>query len=110
MPALSKYSHVTSYSKADKALGDKNSLVIGNNTELVRDRSGSISVELHGHRVITFQQNSTIVLDSAGYQTTTTKDRLNRYTPNSVRVFQDDFEWYVRVDGEEYRFNDGMRV
>lgn len=109
-PALSKYSYIKSYSTADKALGKNKTKVIGNNTELVEDPSGSISVELHGHRVLTFRRNNDIVLDSAGWKTSTTKDRLNRYTPNSVSIHQRDGVWYVKVNGKEQEFRDGMVI
>jgi len=38
----------------------------------------------------------------------TTKDRINQYSP--VRVYQRDFTWYVKINGKEYQFMDGMVV
>lgn len=109
-PALSDYSHVTSYRKADKALGDRNSKVIGNNTELVR-KGRDIAVELHGHEVVRFYAGGgEIGLSSAGYQTTTTKDRLNRYTPSDISVVQRDYKWYLKRRGNKTEFRDGMTV
>jgi len=109
-PALSKYSYIKSYSTADKALGQNKTKVIGNNTELVEDFSGSISIELHGNRILTFKRSNDIVLDSAGWQTSTTKDRLNRYTPKSVSITQRDGVWYVKRNGREQEFRDGMVI
>lgn len=109
-PALKEYSHVTSFNKADKALGDSNSKVIGNNTELKRINPNTIAVYLHGHKIVQFESNGAVFVDSKDYRTTTTKDRLNRYTPADVNIIQDDFEWYVVVNGNRRKFKDGMRV
>lgn len=110
MPALSDFDHVNNYKSADKALGKSNSRVIGNNTKLVRKRGG-IAVTLHGHEIVFFDRdNRTVKLSSAGYQTTTTKDRLNRYTPNSYQIVQRDFEWYLKHGSEKRPFQDGITI
>lgn len=109
-PALREYNHLKDYRSADKALGQKDSKVIGNNTKLVRNVNGSISVTLHGHEIIRYNRGGTISLSSAGYTTDTTKDRLNRYTPSNVSVVQRDFEWYLKRNGSETRFRDGTTI
>lgn len=109
-PALDEYSHVTSWSKADKALGQKDEKIIGNNTKLSRHGDGSIGVYLHGHNVVKFHRNGDIQISSKGYHTSTTKDRLNRYTPSNVRVVQRDYEWYLKKGSQRKPFQDGMYV
>lgn len=110
MPALSEYSHIDSYSKANKSLGDSRSKVIGNNTKLVR-KGGDIAVELHGNEIIRFLENKRVaVLRDGGYRSNTTKDRLNRYTPSDFSVFQRDYEWYAKRGDEKRPFENGMRV
>lgn len=110
-PALSDYNHVKSYSKADKALGDRRTKTIGNNTELVRKRSGDIAVELHGNEVVRFYSDGREVgLSSAGYRTSTTKDRLNRYSPRGVSVVQRQGTWYLKRNGQKIPFEDGMAI
>lgn len=108
-PALSDYNHVTNYSKADKALGDRRSKVIGNNTELVR-KGGDIAVELHGNEVVRFYSGGEVGLSSAGYRSSTTKDRLNRYTPNGVNIVQRNHKWYLERRGKKVPFEDGMTI
>jgi hypothetical protein len=50
-------------------------------------------------------------LDSHGYQTATTKERINRHTPAGYRVVQRDYEWHVEtLDGERIDFADGMII
>lgn len=109
MPALNEYSWIESYEDADEALGDKNSKIIGNNTTLER-RGENIAVQLHTTDVITFEPDGHMILTTGGYHSTTTKDRLNRYTPNSVNVYQEDFDWYVDDDSGTREFVDGIVV
>lgn len=94
MPALREYSWINSYEDAEEALGDQSSLKIGNNTYLQK-RGENIAVQLHSTDVITFEPDGHMILDTGGYRTTTTKDRINRYTPSSISVYQEDYEWYV---------------
>lgn len=110
MVKLSDYDYLKDYSSAERALGDRNSKVIGNNTELVKRPSGNIVVELHGHGIVKYMPNGTTKVSSAGYQTSTTKDRLNRYTPSNVSVVQRDYEWYLKKGSRKQKFQDGMTI
>lgn len=53
-----------------------------------------------------------LVLDSGGYQTVTTKKKMNQFShqyANGVYgVFQENFEWFVIFNGKKYDFFDGM--
>jgi len=50
-------------------------------------------------------------LDSHGYRTSTTKQRINRHTPAGYRVVQRSYEWYVETpDGGRMEFTDGMVI
>jgi hypothetical protein len=50
-------------------------------------------------------------LDSHGYQTSTTKERINRHTPGGYHVVQRDYAWYLKTpDGERVEFIDGMVI
>lgn len=109
-PALSDYNHVTNYSAADNALGDRRKKTIGNNTELVRKGGGDIAVELHGNEVVRFYGGGEVGLSSAGYKTSTTKDRLNRYTPRGVNIVQRQGTWYLKRRGNKVPFEDGMTI
>lgn len=110
MPALSKYDHLKDWKSARKALGEKDEKNIGNNTKLVRMPNNDIAVTLHGHRVVRYRKGGVTQVSSAGYRTTTTKDRINRYTPASVSVVQRDYEWYLKKNGKKRDFHDGMEI
>ncbi len=82
---------------------------IGNNTYLkLRDR-GVIAVLLHSTDVVRFYPDGCVKLDSGGWKTLTTKDRMNRFSPLSV--CSDKGVWYVSGGGGEhgtFTFADGL--
>jgi len=78
---------------------------IGNNTYAYIECDGSVSVELHGTKVVRFYQNGLVQLNSGGWRTSTTKQRINKYSP--VKIFQKNFEWFL-ADGSS--FEDNMLV
>ena len=70
------------------------------------------SVYLHGHQIATFDHNlKAVKLSSCGWQTVTTKSRLNAILDEvkwGCKVFQKNFEWFVTYNGETKDFFDGM--
>ena len=84
---------------------NKNSRKVGNNTyaEILYD--GSVGIMLHGTCVVKIHPNNLATLNTGGWYTPTTKDRINQYSP--VRVYQQKGEWYLS-DGTP--FEDGMTV
>jgi hypothetical protein len=75
---------------------------IGNNTYAEIEYDDSVSVRLHGTAVVRFYPNGTVKLNSGGWRTSTTKDRINKYSP--VKVYQKKYEWYLQ-DGTEFEDN-----
>lgn len=66
-------------------------------------------VMLHRTEILTFWPNGDIRLDSGGFMTPTTKARMNQFLPPGYRVYQEDWEWYLRYpDGGIRPFRDGM--
>ena len=54
-----------------------------------------------------------IILNSNGYDTKTTKTRINQASDEfmlGVNVFQKDFVWYVNFKGKILEFKDNMRL
>ena len=81
---------------------------IGNNTYAEMNFDGSVGIWLHSTEVVTIHPDNTYTLRCGGWQTVTTKDRINQYSP--VRVYQKNFEWFVRLNGKDYPFMEGMVV
>lgn len=81
---------------------------LGNNTAAHRfdygPATGSIGVRLHATDVVVAHPDGSVTLNSGGYRTVTTKDRINRFLPKgydeggwrwTVSVFQRDYVWYI---------------
>jgi hypothetical protein len=76
------------YTAADTKLQGRNhrSRKIANNTYLERRQDGVIAVRLHNTDVVTLYSDGRVVLNSGGWRTSTTAQRINSYSP--VGVFQ----------------------
>ncbi len=74
---------------------------IGNNTRLYFTEStfGDVddyySVRLHGNQIMQIYRDRIIPMDG-GWQTVTTKARLNEHLPQGFYVFQKNFEWFLQ--------------
>ena len=85
----------------------------GSNTTVSYNESTNCSqVYLHGHQICTFDHNTQAVkLSSCGYETVTTKSRLNAILEEvkyGARVFQKNWNWFVSFNNQTVDFIDGM--
>ena len=85
----------------------------GSNTQVTYNNSTNCSsIYLHGHLIATFDHNLRAVkLDSCGYETVTTKSRLNAILEEvkyGCKVFQKNFNWFVSYNNQTASFWDGM--
>ena len=85
----------------------------GSNTSVSYNESTNCSsIFLHGHQIATFDHNTQAVkLSSCGYETNTTKSRLNAILDEvkyGCRVFQKQWNWFVSYNGQTKDFVDGM--
>ena len=69
-------------------------------------------VLLHGHQIATLDHHSNALkLSSCGWQTVTTKSRLNALLEEvkfGCRVFQKNWNWFVSFNNQTESFWDGM--
>lgn len=82
--------------------------VQGRGTAVVNDENG-IEVIYHGTRVVTVKPDGTIILNTGGWRTNTTKTRMNQAANEfglAYRVWQEDFRWFVEYKGETIPFDD----
>lgn len=78
-------------------------------TKVFRD-NGYTVVRYHQTDVVRFN-DSEIILDSGGWQTATTKVRMNQASAQfglGFIVFQKDYAWFVQYRGMTVPFQDGM--
>lgn len=67
-------------------------------------------VYLHGNHIATIGETF-VELYTCGYHTATTKSRLNAILNehgNGARIFQRNFEWFVKDSGNTVPFTEGM--
>ena len=83
-----------------------------NTTVCYNDNTNCSTISLHGHQIATLDHNTNAVkLDSCGYETVTTKSRLNAILEEvkyGCKVFQRKFNWFVSYNGQTQSFFDGM--
>ncbi len=83
------------------------------NTTVIPGWEGTSDVYLHGSRIATIGQDWMQLFDG-GYQSKTTKSRLNAllsaFGMDGEYVFQKNFQWFVNYQGSPIPFFDGMRL
>ena len=76
------------------------------------DSTNCSSVFLHGHQIATFDHNlKAVKLSSCGWQTVTTKSRLNAILDEvkwGAKVAQVNWKWFVSFNNQVVDFVDGM--
>jgi len=85
----------------------------GSNTQVnYNSNTNCSSIYLHGHLIATYEHNlKAVKLSSCGYHTRTTKSRLNALLEEvkyGCKVFQKNFDWFVKYNDEVASFWDGM--
>jgi hypothetical protein len=80
------------------------------------DRGVYFAICYHWTDVVVICRDGTIILNSGGYHTVTTKRRINQYLPEGWWLWQKDFVWYVSNShsslraSKTYLFRDGFRI
>ncbi len=109
--AAAQYRHAMSYQAAATALGGRERRTVANNTVLYRVSDDTIAVRLHYTNVVNLHADGTVTLDTGGWSTVTTKDRLNTYCPLG-HVYSDRGDWffYPSNGAARFLFFDGMTI
>jgi hypothetical protein len=100
---------IRSYEQAQKFLaGGRNKLSRkSENNTWIEQRGENIAVRLHNTDVVLYKPDGGFVLDTGGWHSVTTKDRINGYAPHGVKVYSNDGIWSVYgtppvKEGERY--------
>jgi hypothetical protein len=78
---------------------NKESRKLENNTYLIRKSWDVIAIRLHATEIITFYADGKTEVQTGGWQTPTTKARLNDYL--NLGIYQHKGEWFLR-DGRPF--------
>lgn len=100
---------VTDYTSAVAFLVTRNKPVprkkIANHTYLVRLDAEHIGVRFHDTDVLVYGSAGTIAFDTGGFLTMSTRERMDTFSPRSIRLTSDKGTWMVGVavdTGESY--------
>ncbi len=96
----------------NRAIANRTDWSSSNTRVEFNDSTNCSSVFLHGHRIATLcHETKAVKVDSCGWQTVTTKSRLNAILDEvkwGARVFQKNFDWFVSFNNQTTLFRDGM--
>lgn len=111
---------IRTYDQANEYLGLKPRRPISHNTDIVRRDDGAIQVKYHGSPVVTYlpageaQGGPVTLLDSCGWRTPTTKERINAFCPAGFHVWQERSVWHLSKgswqDNASWTFADGITI
>jgi len=94
------------------ALSNKGNWNGSNTSVLYNDSTNCSSVYLHGHQIATLDHSTNALkLSSCGYETNTTKSRLNAILDEvkyGCKLFQKNWNWFVSYNNQTRDFVDGM--
>lgn len=79
---------------------------VGNNTLKIKYQDGTTAIRLHNTNIITTTPDEKTTLNTGGYFTRTTKERLSEWTSFGFQIRKG--QWYIRSNGKEYIFYDGI--
>ena len=96
----------------NSALLRKANWASSNTTVRYNELTNCSAILLHGHQIATLDHHTNALkLSSCGWQTVTTKSRLNALLSEfkyGCKVFQKNFDWFVSYNNQTKDFFDGM--
>jgi hypothetical protein len=69
-----------------------------------------IGITYHNTEIVTYYSNGSVRLNSGGWHTSTTKERINAFTPKGISVWQQLGSWYVKTPAGVFEFEGGMVI
>jgi hypothetical protein len=78
---------------------------LANNTYAHRYTNDILIIRLHDTSILTFLNDGSVIYNTGGWRTATTKNRLNRYGP--LHIYQHNFSWFY---DDNQPFRDGLTV
>ena len=95
----------------NSALANRKNWQSGNTSVHFNEENNTSVVRLHGNKIAVLGEDFLEIFDG-GWQTTTTKSRLNAIikmlcNPYTQGVFQKNYEWFIRDNDETVEFEHG---
>ncbi len=105
------------YNSLRQFLDLKPSRKLGHNTivHMVRvldsPEQDQVAVKYHGTNIIKIDPENVVTLNTGGWETNTTKDRLNQFLScRDAYIFQKNHVWYIKNRHETIEYKDGMQI
>lgn len=98
----------SAYDEALAFLGKRDSRKVAPNTYLIQG-DGNALVRYHGNLIVIYEPGR-ITLNSQGYRTYTTKERINWFLPAGYGLYQERHQWFVQGPEGTQPFEDGMTL
>lgn len=98
--------NITDYVTADQVLGDRDRRKIKHNTYLERD-GDAIRILYHRTFIVNYFRDGNIEVNNGGWDTVTTKTRINEYTPSWFHIRQMQHKWYIVAKDRSFNYEDG---
>ena len=96
----------------NRAIVNKNDWSNSNTNVEYNSFTDCSTIVLHRTAIAVYDhKNQALKLNSGGYQTVTTKSRLNAILQGLIAgasVYQKQFEWFLNYNNQTHDFNDGM--
>ena len=89
--------------------GGINAHIVKNNTIEYWKEDGSRVIRLHHTDILTFNPDNTITFNTDGWETISTKSRMNEYQ-NKVNIYQKNHKWYVSTKDGDMEYHDGITI
>lgn len=96
---------VNSFASADRFLGSRNQRKLANNTIVRRLWSDIIQVVLHRTPIVSYYRgDEDVTIDTGGYRSKTTKQRMNQLLEGWAKIYQDRYDWFVTTQKGDFVF------
>jgi len=102
-PSAVALAHVRSYQEAADFLGDKQSRRICGNNTYVERRDNGIAIRLHQTDIVFYFGNGELIrLNTGGWHTQITKQRLEQFLPAPLAVMSFKGQWRISLVGRHW--------
>jgi hypothetical protein len=101
----------TDYESLDEELGSKSMKKIGYETVIRRIDDFKIGIRYHNTDIIIVEPTNIIYLNNGGWDTPTTKDRLNQFLRClGVHIYQKNYEWFISGENGTFPYQNGIEI
>ena len=101
----------SSYHQVADFLRGKKSRKIGYETYIEQLSPFEVGIKYHNTHIVKMDVTDVMTITSGGWDTPTTKDRLNQFLScRGVHIYQKKFQWYIVGTNDTMTYVDGMQV